>query len=213
MNADKFQDSALIYDYEFNQIMDFVLECYHLMLEKYQGQHIENNENKIRNRLYKDFLNSNKTRNLIDIFPCRFECECAEIDVEYKEIGYTDIKVLTTTSLSDADAYYIIECKRIDGSKNLNSEYIKEGVFRFVDVLKYPSYNNVCGMIGFIVKEIDIDKNIQTLNEILIETSNPPPLTLMQKRTLSTYISTHTKTNKRPLKISHLMLNYSSIIR
>ncbi|WP_114939634.1 hypothetical protein [Mucilaginibacter endophyticus] len=212
MNADIFQDSALIYDYEFNQIMDFVLQCYHLMLKKYQGKQIENNENKIRNRLYKDFLNSNQTRQLIDIFPCRFECECAEIDTQYKEIGYTDIKVLTTISLSNSDAYYIIECKRIDGSRHLNNEYIKEGVFRFVDVLKYPSYNNVCGMIGFVVKEIDTDKNIQNLNEILIEVSSPAPLKLIEQSALGRYTSIHTKTNNKPLKVSHLMLDYSSIV-
>ena len=51
--------------------------------------------------------------------------------------GRADIKVLTRNCFEDDDAYYIIECKRLDninttGIAGLNAEYIKNGICRFV---------------------------------------------------------------------------------
>jgi hypothetical protein len=212
MNADNFEDAPLIYDFEFNNIISFICDCYHQMLKKYDGEFIENNENKLRNRLYKDFLNSNEVKSQAELFPCRFECECAEIDDSYQEIGYSDIKVLTSTSLMNTDAHYIIECKRLDGSKHLNSEYIKEGIARFINPKKYPTYYNLCGMIGFIVKQIDIDDNVNKINELLKKSRIKTSKSISHDRHLI-YSSVHQKDNKLPLKIQHLMFDFSILVK
>lgn len=44
-----------------------------------------------------------------------------------------------------------IECKRIDGTADLNKKYVKEGVARFV-TQKYSSYYGRNVMLGFVVK-------------------------------------------------------------
>jgi hypothetical protein len=54
------------------------------------------------------------------------------------------------------------------GSSGLNSEYIKEGVCRYISK-KYTSYFGVSGMIGLVVDSIDINKNIVFINELLIK--------------------------------------------
>ena len=63
------------------------------------------------------------------------------------------------------DAYYITECKRVDGSSDLNKKYVKEGVARFVTE-KYSSYYGRNIMLGFVVKKIDISSNVKLIEEI-----------------------------------------------
>ena len=213
MNADKFEDAYLIYDFEFNNVLDFINHCYGLMLKEYEGQSIENNENKIRNRLYKDFLSSNTVRSEIDLFPCRFECECAEINDEYEEIGYSDIKVLTSTSLINNEAYYIIECKRLDGSTSLNREYVKEGIYRFIDNKKYPSYRNLSGMIGFIVKKVNVTDTVAAINIVLSKEKRINTFEMLKTLDNNLYSSSHEKFDKSTLTIRHLMFDFSDNIK
>ena len=49
-----------------------------------------------------------------------------------QHIGRVDIRILLKSDFEKDDAYYITECKRIDGSSDLNKKYVKEGVARFV---------------------------------------------------------------------------------
>ena len=63
-------------------------------------------------------------------------------------------------------AYFIIECKRLDGNKTLNDKYKNEGINRFI-TKKYSSYYGANGMIGFVVKKIDIDENIKKIGSFL----------------------------------------------
>lgn len=215
MNADKFQEASLIYDSDFKLIIEYISRCHQLMLVKYKNEKIENNENKIRNRMYKDFLNSDITKAEVNIFPCRFECEAAEIDDNYNETGYIDIKILTQSSLVTADAYYIIECKRIDGKKELNKKYIEEGILRFVEE-KYPSYYSVSGMIGFVVEHIDISNNIKDINKLMENypkvNLNKPLKALNNNKSNNTYSSVHKKEKSNLFKLYHLMLDFSTIV-
>jgi hypothetical protein len=75
---------------------------------------------------------------------------------DYRSKGRTDLRILTQNSFEDTAAYFIIECKRLDaknqsGVSGLNSEYIKNGIARFVKE-DYSAYYKVNGMFGFIVE-------------------------------------------------------------
>ncbi|MBS1778057.1 MAG: hypothetical protein JST70_01955 [Bacteroidetes bacterium] len=213
MNADHFIDAESIYESEFKQIISFLIDCYEHMLTAHKNNKIENNENKIRNRLFKDYLTSNKIRNSAKLFPCRFECESAEIDDNYDEVGYTDIKILTQASLNISDAYFIIECKRIDGKTTLNRKYISDGIMRFIDVKKYPAYYYLNGMLGFIVDEIDVNKNIGKINALLRgQFTDASTIDYLKPLKDHVYISTHLTKNKKKLKLYHIMFDLSEIV-
>ncbi len=213
MNADKFVEAELIYESEFKQVLSFFIDCHSQMIKAHKKSKIENNENKIRNRLFKDYLTSNKIKASANLFPCRFECESAEIDNDYNEVGYTDIKVLTQASLNTSDAYFIIECKRIDGRSVLNKKYISDGIMRFIDAKKYPSYYNLNGMLAFIVNDIDIDKNVGKINALLrsdfILANTEDYLKPLNNQV---YTSIHKTAKKKKLKLFHVMLDLSEII-
>lgn len=214
---DKFESSLFFYEYEMNAIVKHILLCHDLTLRKYEFEFIENNENIIRNRLYKDFLNSSTLKSKSNLFPCRFECECAEVGSNYREVGYTDIKVFTSISLVEENAYYIFECKRLDGSKSLNKKYITEGIQRFIDFDKYSCFSGINGMIGFVIVTEKMKKNIMEINSTLkLKYSNSclKLLTLHQEGTkYSVYTSHHIKDEGTQLSLYHVMLDYSSIIK
>ena len=76
-----------------------------------------------------------------------------------------DIRILLKSDFEKEDAYYVIECKRIDGTSDLNKKYVKEGVARFV-TQKYSSYYGRNIMLGFVVKKIDMSANAKLIEGI-----------------------------------------------
>lgn len=199
-NLGTIQSFYLKKDFEF--VMSKIYECYLMMLDKYQI--IENNENKIRNRLYKDFLNPVKVKEKLGLNNWIFHPEIPEINDEYHEYGRTDIKFYTPSEyLKDENAFYLIECKRLDGKNKLNDAYVSNGINRYITE-KYPVYRNVNGMLGFVISDIDIAKNSKRLN--LSEFLFIPNFT-------NSFISYH-KTDKKNKKFElyHLMLDFSKLI-
>lgn len=197
--------------YYINENFEFVLaqihNCYKRMLIDYEF--IENNENKIKNRLYKDYLDNQSIIDDLKLNGYRFKTETAVIDDNYNEKGYSDIEVIDLIgSLKNINSYYIIECKRIDGInshyiKSLNNEYINEGINRFVQE-KYPTHNKVNGMLGFVVNNIDIETNSNHFSDFT-------KYKFIDNFEFS-YRSNHTtKTNKK-ITLYHLMLDFSSKI-
>lgn len=217
IDADNFKKAGFYYVKQFELILGKIVHCYGLMLKTYSS--IENNENLIRNRLHKDFLDNNDIRKDLCLFPFLFDIEQPEIDSNYAEKGRTDIKVYNAIKrLMNTNAYYVIECKRLDGSKSYNRKYIEEGIRRFV-IKKYPSYYSINGMIGFIVASIETDKNIKKINE-LVDNEYPDikmetPLTKMKfiKDFDFSYISIHFTVDGNKLKLYHVMLDFSKLIR
>ncbi len=173
-------------DFTFMELLDFIYSCYKKMLnDKILVPH--NDENTIRDFLVRDYLNNNTLRHSMDQLNFLFDPEVPEND------GRSDIKVQTLNTLIDTRAYYIIECKRLDGYSTLNKEYITNGINRFI-TRKYSSYYKVNGMIGFIVKAIDVDKNLNKIDETFIPIKRD-----------KLYISKH-----KELDLYHLMLDFSS---
>lgn len=158
----------------FEEMIDFIFVSIEqmkkdLLLKK---EKLENKEEKIRTHLLENYLNNSKFKQKVK-FENLYLIFNAEVVEGYKEeneeyIGRVDIKVETiNTIISNSKNYYIIECKRLDGSKQLNEKFVVEGICRFVlDKPKYSSFNNKNIMLGFIVKNINIESNIDEINEI-----------------------------------------------
>lgn len=192
-------------DENFEFILAQIYLCYQKMLIDYDF--IENNENKIKNRLYKDYLNNQEIRNALGLNEYLFKTETAFIDEDYNENGYSDIEVIDLRgSLASTEAYYIIECKRLDAEnshykKSLNNKYLEEGIKRFIDE-KYPTHNKVNGMLAFIVKKIDINENCKQFSDLR-------KYKFIKNFDLS-YKSKHETITGKKIELYHLMLDFSS---
>lgn len=189
-------------DGNFEFILTQIYVCYKKMLMDYDF--VENNENKIKNRLFKDYLDNQNIRNELGLNEFLFKTEVASIDEKYNEKGYSDIEVIDLIgSKKSTKAYYTIECKRIKGDKTYNDKYINDGVFRFIDE-KYPTHYSVNGMLGFVVNNIDINTNCEYFSDLtqyqFIDGFN------------FSYRSKHTTKSNKEITLYHLMLNFSSKI-
>ena len=127
------------------------------------GKHLYNHEDKISNRLVEKYLDAN-------FLGLRFVLQKPEhYDAETDTyIGRTDITVGSSDWLANRDAYYIIECKRIDGKAHLNREYVSEGISRFVlpPSPKYPAYYGRNIMLGYIVQAINVGENTDKIDKL-----------------------------------------------
>jgi hypothetical protein len=166
---------------------------------------IENNENKIKNKLYKDYLNNQNIREELGLNQYLFKTETGMIDENYNEKGYSDIEVIDLEgSFKSTDAFYIIECKRLDNKNSLNNKYITEGINRFIEE-KYPTHYRVNGMLGFVVKSVDLKENSKHFSDFQL-------YQFIDNFDFS-YRSNHiTKTEKR-ITLYHLMLDFSGKIK
>ncbi|KQT25888.1 hypothetical protein ASG22_04100 [Chryseobacterium sp. Leaf405] len=191
----------------FEYILSQIYLCYIKMLEDFDC--IENNENKIKNRLYKDYLNNQIIRDQLGLNNFLFKTETAFIDDNYNERGYSDIEVIDLKkSFYSTESSYIIECKRLNGKSPLNKSslynaYLKEGIDRFVDE-KYPTYYGVNGMLGFFVEKTDIEKQCKFFTKFT------------EYKFISnfefSYKSKHITKSGKNLTLYHMMLDFSNKI-
>ncbi len=178
---------------------------------------IPNHEEKIRTHLLENYLENENIRCTIGLsdVPIRFLPEVLEnYDVDTNTyIGRTDIRVLSSNWLSNSKDYYIVECKRLDGTQSLNQKYVDEGICRFVgDTPKYSSYNNQNIMLGFVVKDIDCSVVISAITDIHtkklggIIAKDITPIV----NSKDYYLCESVYTNQ--LSLSHIFYNVSSVI-
>ena len=107
-----------------------------------------------------------KQKNVYGMSDYRFDLEIPENYVgDGKHIGRVDIRILLKNDFEKEDAYYVIECKRLDGTADLNKKYVKKGIARFI-TQKYSSYYGKNIMLGFVVKKIDISANAKLIEKI-----------------------------------------------
>ena len=167
LNASSFDHSLEIYEEEFKNILKGITYCYKLMI-KNNVSVPANDENRIRDILLLEYLKRSEIKTKADLTDYRFDREIPEDTTK----GRTDIRIITKNDFVIDEAYYVIECKRLDnnntsGISGLNGEYIKEGMMRFV-TKHYSSYYGVNGIIGFVVEQMNISDNIKTINNLLI---------------------------------------------
>ena len=217
LDASNFNGSTLFYEKQFEEILSKISVCYQLM--KADKVVLENDENKIRDLLLLNYLKNNEIRRKVDLLQWHFEREVQEDH----SIGRTDIKVISPNTFEKQEAYYILECKRLDntnttGTTGLNAKYIENGIDRFI-AKYYSSYYRVNGMIGFIVEDLKIDENVKSINTLL--TTSFSSIATKQEITKDSFIddfeyhynSIHADKDNDELKIYHLMFDLSENIQ
>jgi hypothetical protein len=213
LEAPDFEYSLSYFNVKFEEILGKINICYGLMITSKVV--LPNNENKIRNELVNNYLNNNNTRNRIAVKNYYFQSEAPN----QNDTGRFDIKIISQqTTFTDTNAFYAIECKRLDGKSKLNKKYISDGIKRFTNEQKYPFYDNTAGMIGFIVSKMDIHKNVDCINQLLqnsfTEINTEKELT---KRQITpdfeySYYSNH-KVDATTKTLYHLMFDFSDNIK
>ncbi len=208
----------------YEEIIDFVFLSLKQMKEDMIKENIkiENKEEKIRTHLLEHYLNNIEFRNEINFrnLNLLFNAEVAEGYNEKEESyeGRVDIKVYSEETIYTAGkSYYIIECKRLDGSNELNKKFITEGICRFIlDNPKYSSYNRKNIMLGFIVKNINIQETAQKLNEIQKQNKKIHIIEQMhkcrkEKEEFYLYKNKYNCNNQK-IELSHMFYNIHEII-
>ena len=216
LNATQFESSTIFYNTEFEEILSKVITCYNLMLADKVS--LTNNENAIRDMLLINYLKNNAIRRQCNFTNYLFDREVPED----RSLGRTDIKIQTQNTFEDTNAYYIIECKRLDatnttGTTGLNAKYIENGICRFVSSY-YSSHHKTNGMIGFVVEPIDIRKNVIEINNLLAANIiNANTIQDLQYKSILadfnySYCSCHNITGNQVL-LYHLMFDFSMNIQ
>ena len=203
LDAFDYPQASWEYERELQNLLCKISDCLYKIIE----DRIDipcNNENYIRDILL-DILKDTKTRNDICLIKgYRFEKEVEE------NSGRADLKIININDFEDHNAYYIIECKRLDGSGRLNKAYVEDGINRFVTsygsttgTSYYSSHYGVNGMIGFIVAEVNVADNIQKLKRY------DENLDFEELESCNIYSSRHTAPEGDRIKLFHLMIDFS----
>ena len=155
LDATILEDADIYYENIFKNLLLNIYSCYEYMLaDKIKVP--KNNENEIRDILYK-YISKRKIRNEIcNIYGFNFDKEVDE------KTGRIDLKIKDINDFEDFDSYYIIECKRLDGESTLNKYYINHGINRFTSGYYSSSYG-INGMLAFVVEKIDIHSNMDKI--------------------------------------------------
>jgi hypothetical protein len=216
LNAEGFIHNAKTYTEEFRRLLVGIVSCYNMMIRD-NIKLPPNDENEIRNKMLHNYLNNDDIRKSTGLTEFAFNPEVPEINSK----GRTDIKVEVKNPFRSTEAYYIMECKRLDnknvsGISGLNAAYIKNGICRFVSRY-YSTYCELNGLIGFIVTKLDIDVNtihINTLakNEIGCNMTQEIQREYFIPRFEYHYSSKHKDCENKEFTLYHLMLDYSSNI-
>ncbi|MEG0900179.1 MAG: hypothetical protein RSF40_10785 [Oscillospiraceae bacterium] len=169
--------------------------------------------------LLNEFLDVDDIRNKYDMLNFKFEPESQESynDLTHNYGSRTDIKILLQPdSFQRRDAYFNIECKRLDGHKDLNDKYIDNGVKRFISS-KYSSYYGKNFMIGFVVKNIKIDDNTAKIEELKNSSEDERlhgkfELVYSDNNIVHEYICKYCLL-KEEIDLSHIFYNFSNVIK
>lgn len=214
LNASIFQYNNESYEIEFEKILNGITACYKMMLQD-KVSVPSNDENRIRDIILLDYLKKRDIKNKVKLTNYRFDREISEDFTK----GRVDIRIISKNDFENDDAYYIIECKRLDnkaiiGASGLNAKYIEDGIMRFVREL-YSSYYGINGMIGFIVEPLDIANNVNSINQLL--TNSFKVANIRKKLTQAdfiknfkySYFSIHKNYSGKEVKLYHLMFDFS----
>jgi hypothetical protein len=212
LDATVFEYSISYFNTTFEDILAGIVIVYYCIIATKTKLPL-NDENAIRDIfLSKEYLKKLKFR---EKYPPLANFQFDKETVENG--GRADIRVLQINPYKGDDVYYVIECKRLDGKNKLNKEYISNGIARFTNEKKYQFYNNIAGMMGFVVSKMDIHENVICINLLLQNgfTQINTEKELTQKQIIPdfeySYYSNH-KVGKSTKIIYHLMLDFSNVI-
>lgn len=176
---------------------------------------IPNREPDICNYLFSNYLNNDVVVKKIGLDDFRFFSEVPENYVNSTPRGRADLQVLNINDFRHRSRYFIIECKRIDGNRTLNREYIDEGIRRFVyDNPKYTSYYKINCMLGFVVRDMDISVNATEINKLLqTDYSDIHTVTYLSAGSIpKTFMSSHSSGKDSCIDLLHAFSDCSLIV-
>lgn len=212
-----FRDNLYNVDFEigfFESVIEHLKKCsFEMKIDCMESRNwLHNDEDKITNRLVENYLNKNSSN-------IRFILQSPErfLPNEDRYKGRTDIRAVSLNWFSDSNAYYSIECKRIDGKSYLNREYIINGIARFVmSSPQYPSCNKRNIMFGYIVKAVDIPQNtikIEELQNKLLDKVNTSGFVLGNSLDSEYYVySCQYQSETDCIELSHLFYNFADVM-
>jgi len=150
----------------FNQVVRHLIEASNEMRVACSDENnpLPNHEDRITDRLVGKYLvNRHRNFRYAPQVPVNFNDDRDRFD------GRADIEVVTGNRfLGNELVYFLIECKRIDGTADLNRKYITEGVARFTEhPPQYPAENGMAIMFGYVVSNgVDIADNTTKIESL-----------------------------------------------
>lgn len=180
-----------------------------------EAQRIDNNEIVIRDFLFSNYLDNDDKMQTVGLNDFRFESEAPENYINGVPQGRADLKVYSIDDFRHRKRYFIIECKRIDGNLTLNREYVDNGIRRFIGLSpKYTSYYNSNCMFGFLVKTVDIGKNVDCINQLLCNDYGDIPVQDYLHLDIDSdfYLSTHGDKKSSQVALIHAFADCSKLV-
>jgi len=211
-------NNVIFENWHVNFIISHLVKCSKQMKADCMNDNnpLKNHEDKITNRLTAKYLNIGD--NFFRYVPQLQEHYDEETD---SYIGRIDINVISADYFKgNAEAYYIIECKRIDGTTPLNKKYITQGVERFFSPApqpKYSSYYRQNIMFGYVVQTVVIPNNadeIDRLQGILLKGATASEFILKQSDAPQCYVykCEYVSANIGQVELSHLFFDFADVI-
>ena len=200
-----------------NYIVEKVLCCIAMMIRDNTScsQKIPNKETDICNHLFYHYLNNDEIVREVGLDEFRFFSEVPENYIHSRPTGRVDLQVFGLNEFKHRDRYFIIECKRIDGTQKLNREYIENGMQRFIgESSKYTSYYHMNCMLGFLVQKIEPSVIVDRMNQLLqTEYSDIQTHKYLREGTVqNTFISSHGFNDDTRIELIHAFADCSSIL-
>lgn len=215
------QLNNLIIESIFQDLSNNIIRIYKDMLVDMKNDSIKlrNNEDEIRNYIVLNYLRNDYYRKKYNLCNYLFETGSEEINknANNKKYGLLDIKIIVKElTFAHPNKYFIIECKRLDGSSRLNKEYITNGVRRFVSKndYYYSTSLNRNYMMAFIVKDVDKVDLINEINRLQNQTKDldikQDIYSVNKEKTLhrGVYIK-----DKVEVILDHIFLDFSKVIK
>lgn len=209
----------IVQEYVYESVgLYIIICCEEMKSDLSNNEKLPNNENKIRNHLLELYLDNDLSRKKHKMDMFRFVPEVSENfnkDVLTYE-GRVDIKIVHQIHwFENRDASFFVECKRLDGTKHLNEEYVINGVKRFVvDPPHYNSFYNKNFMLGIIVRSVEMDvnvKRIELIQQADNEVDNIGGLICISSGATCTYDSMY-RLNDTTIELRHIFADFSRVI-
>ena len=170
----------------------------------HSGCMLQNDENKIRNEFGHFFCEQTYKASTSTAKDYYYDQE-AWLP---KSAGRVDMRFLSPNCYGHQDAFFAIECKRLDSKSPLCQEYVDNGIRRFTTG-KYPSLLGCNAMLGFVVSSIDLTTTIESINKHL--DSSEYLTTTSTKMTEMVGLKSH-HSMPHSFVLYHLWMDFSRIV-